>query len=77
MRKKPVNKKPMIKKLEVQAGKGPRHFDYKDPEALKKLVTERGRIIPRSRSGLSAREQRELARAVKRARVLALLPFAQ
>lgn len=51
-------------------------FDYKDAETLRKFVTERGRIIPRSRSGLTAREQRELTRAVKRARMLALMPFA-
>lgn len=51
-------------------------FDYKDPETLRKFVTERGRIVPRSRTGLTAREQREMTKAVKRARMLALLPFA-
>lgn len=50
-------------------------FDYKDPESLRKYVTERGKIVPRSRSGLTAREQRELTREVKRARMLSLMPF--
>lgn len=53
-----------------------RAFDYKDPSTLAKYVTERGRIIPRSRSGLTAKEQRHLARSVKRARMIALMPFA-
>ena len=49
--------------------------DYKKPEELRKFVTERGKIISRSRNGLNAREQREIAKNIKRARHLGLLPF--
>ncbi len=50
-------------------------FDYKDPQQLKFYVTERGKIVPRRISGLTARQQRALAVAIKRARNLALLPY--
>lgn len=49
--------------------------DYKDAATLKLYITERGKIIPRRISGTCARHQRELAVAIKRARVLALIPF--
>jgi len=52
-------------------------FSYKQPEALKKYLSHQGMIVPRTKSGLSQKEQRRLARAVKRARHLALLPFTQ
>lgn len=50
--------------------------DYKDAEALRRFLNERGKIRPRRQTGTCARHQRQLARAVKRARFLALLPFA-
>jgi small subunit ribosomal protein S18 len=50
-------------------------FDYKDPQTLNYFITERGKIVPQRVSGLSARQQRDLALAVKRARNIALLPF--
>jgi small subunit ribosomal protein S18 len=50
--------------------------DYKDHEALRRYVTEHGRIRPRRQTGTCARHQRSLARAIKRARHLAFLPFA-
>lgn len=50
-------------------------FDYKDPNMLGYFITERGKIMPRRMTGLSAKQQRSLARAVKRARELALLPY--
>lgn len=49
--------------------------DYKKPDELAKFLTDRGKIIPRSRSGLCAKHQRRLAGQIKRARHLALLPF--
>jgi small subunit ribosomal protein S18 len=49
--------------------------DYKDQQALKYFLTERGKIIPRRISGNCAKHQREIATAVKRARMLALLPY--
>lgn len=50
-------------------------FDYKDPQTLKHFITERGKVVPRRISGLSAKQQRELTRAIKHARKIALLPF--
>lgn len=52
-----------------------RCFDYKDVETLKRFIGETGKIKPRRQTGCCARCQRELAREIKRARHLALLPF--
>lgn len=52
-----------------------RCFDYKDVDTLRRFVTETGKIKPRRQTGSCARCQRELAREVKRARHLGLLPF--
>ncbi|NOG49322.1 MAG: 30S ribosomal protein S18 [Chloroflexi bacterium] len=52
-----------------------RCFDYKDVETLKRYISESGRIKPRRQTGNCARCQRQLAREIKRARHLALLPF--
>jgi small subunit ribosomal protein S18 len=49
--------------------------DYKDVRRLKNFITERGKIVPRRISGNCARHQRQLTTAVKRARVVALLPY--
>jgi small subunit ribosomal protein S18 len=51
-------------------------IDYKDPKLLGRFISERGKIIPSRISAVSAKKQRELARAIKRARFLALLPYA-
>jgi small subunit ribosomal protein S18 len=50
-------------------------FDYKDAQRLKYFLTDRGKIVPRRISGLTARQQRALTLAIKRARQIALLPF--
>lgn len=50
-------------------------IDYKDVDLLRKFVTERGKILPRRITGLTAKQQRDLTQAIKRARILALLPF--
>ena len=50
-------------------------IDYKDTAKLKKYITERGKIVPRRISGNCAKHQRQLTIAVKRARIIALLPF--
>lgn len=50
-------------------------IDYKDVDTLKKYVTERGKILPRRVTGACAMHQRAITKAVKRARVVALLPF--
>src|SRR3954464_4231294 len=49
--------------------------DYKNPQVLRTFVTDRGKMIPRRISGASARQQRAISTAVRRARMLALLPF--
>jgi small subunit ribosomal protein S18 len=54
---------------------GTRVVDYKDERTLSRFLTERGKIIPSRLSGMCARHQRQLARAIKRARYLALLPY--
>ncbi len=50
-------------------------IDYKDPKLLQRFVSERGKIVPSRISAVSHKKQRELARAIKRARFLALLPY--
>lgn len=52
------------------------HIDYKDVSRLRRNVTERGKIIPRRITGNCSRHQRQLALAIKRARFIALLPYA-
>ena len=54
---------------------GIKYVDYKDPEFLKKFLNEQGRILPRRLTGTSLKFQRKVARSIKRARHLALLPF--
>ncbi|MGE5572552.1 MAG: 30S ribosomal protein S18 [Bacteroidota bacterium] len=49
--------------------------DYKDVARLRRFITERGKIIPRRISGNCARHQRQITAAIKRARLVALLPF--
>lgn len=50
-------------------------IDYKDVDLLRKFITERGKILPRRITGLTAKQQRDLTVAIKRARLVALLPF--
>lgn len=54
---------------------GIKHIDYKDVNTLTKFITERGKILPRRITGVSAYHQKRLAEAIKRARHMALLPF--
>lgn len=51
------------------------YVDYKDVGRLRRYLSERGKILPRRVTGNCARHQRQLTRAIKRARILALLPF--
>ena len=50
-------------------------IDYKEVSRLRRFITERGKILPRRISGNCARHQRQLTKAIKRARNIALLPF--
>ncbi len=54
---------------------GVEEIDYKDIATLKSYITETGKIVPSRITGTSAKYQRQLARAIKRARYLALLPY--
>lgn len=54
---------------------GIKEIDYKDVQTLYKFITERGKILPRRITGVSAHHQKGLATAIKRARHMALLPF--
>lgn len=51
------------------------YIDYKDLAKIKKFTSERGKILPRRISGCCAKHQRQLTRAIKRARCIALLPY--
>lgn len=51
------------------------HIDYKDTLRLRKLISERAKILPRRVSGCCAKHQRQLTVAIKRARMVALLPY--
>jgi len=53
----------------------PVKINYKDADGLRKYLTEGGKILPRRLTGLSAKQQRELTTAIKRARHLALVPY--
>lgn len=51
------------------------YIDYKDVDLLKRFISERGKILPRRVTGTSAKYQRQLTKAIKRARQMALLPY--
>lgn len=70
--KRPVRRSPRRKVCTFCVEKS-EYIDYKDIAKLKKYITEKGKIIPRRISGVCAKHQRELAIAIKRARVMALL----
>ncbi|SDD70207.1 MULTISPECIES: 30S ribosomal protein S18 [Kordiimonas] len=57
------------------SGENAQTIDYKDVKLLQKYVSERGKIVPSRITAVSAKKQRELAKAIKRARNIALLPF--
>ena len=50
-------------------------IDYKDIDLLKLFITEQGKILPRRATGITVQQQRQIAKAIKRARILSLLPF--
>lgn len=57
------------------SGENAQTIDYKDVRLLQKYVSERGKIVPSRITAVSGKKQRELAKAIKRARNIALLPF--
>lgn len=66
--------KPKVKVARKTAD-GREYIDYKDTESLKKTLSANGKILSRKRNSASAMEQRMLARAIKRSRYMALLPY--
>ncbi len=72
--KKPVRKAPRRKVCAFCVEKATA-IDYKDTAKLKKFITEKGKMLPRRMTGVCAKHQRTLSSAIKRARLVALLPF--
>ena len=72
-----MRRKPFFRRRKSCPFTGPNapKIDYKDVKLLQRYISERGKIVPSRITAVSARKQRELARAIKRARFLALLPY--
>ncbi len=64
------------RKTDPFAGQNAPAIDYKDTRLLQRYVSERGKIVPSRITAVGAKNQRHLAKAIKRARFLALLPYA-
>lgn len=62
-------------KLTKTSGKGVAFVDYKDTESLRRALSPNGKILGRKRMNASAREQRMISQAIKRARYMGLLPY--
>lgn len=75
--KKDFSRRPFFRRRKSCPFTGPRaqKIDYKDVKTLQRYISERGKIVPSRITAVSAKKQRELARAIKRARNIALLPF--
>lgn len=74
--KKRRSKKALIPNLKCTlCSDGTKRIDYKDTYKIKKFISRRGKIVPRSRSGTCAKHQRMLAKAIKVARFMAILPY--
>lgn len=67
--------RPRRRKVCYFTANGITHIDYKDVDLLRRFISERGNILPRRVTGTSAKYQRKLTKAIKRARTMALLPF--
>ena len=73
----PAGRKPFFRRRKTCpfTGTNAPKIDYKDTKLLQRYISERGKIVPSRITALSTKKQRELARAIKRARFLALLPY--
>ena len=74
----PLAARPFFRRRKVCpfSGDNAPKIDYKDVRLLQRYISERGKIVPSRITAVSSKKQRELARAIKRARFLALLPYA-
>ena len=70
-------RRPFFRRRKTCPFSGPKgqKIDYKDVRTLQRFISERGKMVPSRITAVSAKKQRELARAIKRARFLALLPY--
>lgn len=68
-------KKPRVVPTDCPFDKTKTEPDYKGVETLNKYVTERGKILPRTRTGICNQHQRAITKAIKRARYMGLMPF--
>ncbi len=70
-------RRPFFRRRKTCPFSGPKgqKIDYKDVRTLQRLISERGKMVPSRITAVSTKKQRELARAIKRARFLALLPY--
>ncbi len=73
----PATRRPFFRRRKTCpfSGHNSPKIDYKDVKLMSRYLSERGKIVPSRITAVSAKKQRELARAIKRARNLALLPF--
>ncbi|MFN3232641.1 MAG: 30S ribosomal protein S18 [Alphaproteobacteria bacterium] len=73
----PTTRRPFFRRRKTCPFTGPDapKIDYKDTKLLQRYVSERGKIVPSRITAVSAKKQRELARAIKRSRNIALLPY--
>ncbi len=69
--------RPFFRRRKICPFSGPNapKIDYKDVKLLQRFISERGKIVPSRITAVSAKKQRELAKAIKRARYLGLLPY--
>lgn len=74
----PIHRRPFFRRRKTCpfSGSEAPKIDYKDIKLLQRYISERGKIVPSRITAVSTRRQRELACAIKRARYLALLPYA-
>jgi len=75
--RRPASRRPFFRRRKSCPFSGPNapKIDYKDVKLLLRFVSERGKIVPSRITAVSTKAQRELSRAIKRARYLALLPY--
>ena len=71
----PINREQKRKKYCRFKKNGIKYIDYKDADFLLKFVNEQGKILPRRLTGTSAKYQRKVSQAIKRARLIAILPY--
>ena len=70
-----VHRRKYFRRKVCKACIGKIRLDYKEPDTLRRFITERGKILPRRITGSCAKHQRKVAREIKRARALSLLPY--